>query len=172
MKLKFIALFFLFLSSFSLILYGYNEDDDSEFTIDSKEDYRNTVKQIIGDLSVLRPSLLMNLCAIINPELKENKIDKALLYYQQQYQLLAAGFPCIIESDPNFLYLIEFIEYDLAKEQNTLSNATSCKTKSKCLNKIYNGLLGSAMIIDRILDGLNFKQICRIPKTLNNSTKL
>jgi len=165
MKLKFFSLFFFFLSSFSwTILHGYSEENDAEFLIESKRDYQDTVRQMIGDLHVMRPSLLMNFCKIL--DLEEDGLSKTLYYYQQQYKSLAAGFSFVLEVDSNFVYLLEFIEHDLEKEQNTFNNATTCKTKTKCLNNIYNGLLGSAMITNRILDGQNFSQLYKASKKL------
>lgn len=164
MKLKFFSFFLLFLSYFSFPLHAYHADDNSDSEINSKEDYTETIKQIMGDLKMMRPSLLMNFCKIL--DLEDDGFNKSHFYYQQQYEFLTSGFQYLTEIDSHFVYLVETIKHNLEKEQNTFNNATTRKTKNKCLNNFYNGLLGSFSIVDEILNGLTFNQLYKKSKKL------
>lgn len=170
MKLKLISFFLFLSSSFILPLTAFYNSDDSDFPTESKEEYKATVQQIIADLKDMRPSLVMRFCKIL--DLEEDGFNRTLFYYQQQYKTLASGFHHLIEIDPNYIYMIETIQHDLDREQNTLSNATTSKTKNKCLTNFHSGLTGAAMIADRILDGMNLKQLHKSSKKLKRSRQI
>ncbi|PWU05860.1 MAG: hypothetical protein C5B43_02685, partial [Verrucomicrobia bacterium] len=164
MKLKFLSLLFLILTSFTCITYA--EDEDQNPLPQNLEDYRVAIKDAISDLNFMNPGLLMNFCKILNIE--EDGFNKTLFYYQKQYELLASGFPYVLEINKDFIYLLETINHNIEKEQTNFNNFTSLTAKCKCLKNLYHGLLGSYLIIDRILDGefSNLTQIHKASKKL------
>lgn len=149
MKCKIISLFILIIFSIN----SFAQDADTDPT----EAYKNVVSKMIDDLEAFRPDRLKNLCEILNPE--EDHYTQTLIYYEEQYALLASGFLYVIETDPNSREMIDTIKNNTGKEHTECINADTCEDKNKCLKTKYDGLLGSAIIIDQILNGSNLKQL-------------
>lgn len=160
MVLRLFSLIFLFFGALPLALSEYA---DSNFTLkaqarfQTKEEYRAIVTNIRTDLQDLKPRLLVNFCNIINFD--EDALNLLVHYYNKQYERLISGLDFIDSEESSFVYIKEAIVTNLQIEQSDCQGAITCESKNECICKFYDGLLGSAMIVERILNGVTFKQL-------------
>lgn len=160
---RLLLLVFLFLNTLPLALSEYA--DNSSFIIkdphkfQTKEEYRAVVAGIRTDLEALKPRRLINFCIAIDFGKSEDALNLMVCYYTQQYKLLISGFEYIDSDNSKFEYMKEAIVKNLHQEQAACEDARTCESKNECIRAFYDGLLGSAMIIERILNGVTFNQL-------------
>lgn len=160
MVLRLFSLIFLFFGALPLALSEYA---DSNFTLkaqakfQAQEEYKAIVTSIITDLHNLKPRFLINFCSTINFD--DNSLELLAFYYNKQYERLISGLDFIDSEDSSFFYMKEAIVTNLQKERADCLGAITCESKKESIYKFYDGLLGSAMIVERILNGVTFKQL-------------
>lgn len=176
-----LTLFFAITVYCSTAFSGYADDNENTGNYENQstgiedeveEGLRTVVASIDRDLKSITPRRIVEFYNKL--KIPENPLDRATIYYSEQYEILAEALRKLDRKKGTFAQYNEFflnIDRLLKSERDScFDNTVSEEFRLDCLGGFHSGLLGSTMALRKIFKGMTLEDLYSEAVALNESS--